>query len=205
MSAQSDPGAPEDWSTGADDADASADIPEWAPLEPLPSSEMFLATFSGGQPVTASDILHPAYDLVECQRGYRLAFEALTDTSALYDELKAAAATLTTAQSDIEMLVTIIDDAVADRVKRQPEQSADVARRELMLTLSDGPAQASMHTESIGEIVARMADLWEAVTAKSEGQGSQDFPEAGQLLELCRGYDCLAAEIESGRRRLPGM
>jgi hypothetical protein len=64
---------------------------------------------------------------------------------------------------------------------------------------------APAHTESIGKVAARMADLWEAVTAKTDDQGSEDFPEAGQLLELCRGYDCLAAEIESGRPMLPEL
>lgn len=59
-------------------------------------------------------------------------------------------------------------------------------------------------TENLGEPVARKSDLWETVTATTDGQ-SRDFPEAGQPLELYRGCDWLAAEIESGRRILPGL
>ncbi len=61
------------------------------------------------------------------------------------------------------------------------------------------------HTESIGEIAANMADLWEATIAKvTQPTTSAEFSETVQLIELCAAYDSLAAEIESGRRLLPG-
>ncbi|MGV9676450.1 hypothetical protein ACWDSJ_14330 [Nocardia sp. NPDC003482] len=62
-----------------------------------------------------------------------------------------------------------------------------------------------LHTESVGEVVARMARLWEAMYDKARHCLTEDFPEAAQLFELCQGYDYLAAEIETGRRIPPGM
>ncbi|WP_280329832.1 hypothetical protein [Nocardia wallacei] len=196
-----------DCTAGPDDAMSSSDlaaaqpIPEWAPLEPLPSGHMFLATFDGRALITARDILDPAFDLVSCQTQYRLAFEMLGSATASAEQLKHAAAQLVMAQTDITVLVAIIDDAVTEWVQRRtvvvpPSNAAAM----------DGLPVLPVHTESIGEIAARMAELWEAVTAKTDRRsGEDDFPEAEQLLELCRGYDHLAAEIESGRRTLPGM
>ncbi|WP_433678352.1 hypothetical protein [Nocardia sp. CA-119907] len=201
MNPPSDHGTPEDRPTGTSDAESGVDIPEWAPMEPLPSSHMLLAAFDGKRLATARDILDPAFDLVACQKQYRLAFEMLGKETVSAEQLWHAASELVTAQQDIEILIAIIDDAVADRLKQRipvpslPSHTASI----------DGLPLPPVHTESIGEIAARMADLWEAVTAKTNGQNGEDFPEAGQLLELCRGYDYLAAEIESGRRLLPGM
>ena len=214
MNAQPDHSEPDDRPIGASDAASSSDsadpIPEWAPLEPLPSSEMFLATFSGMQPVTAGDILHPAYDLVECQRDHRLAVEVLADADASYTELKAAAATLVTAQSDIAVLIAIIDDAVSDRMKQRRDASDDSDEVSSPISLVPTPHDRlpviPTHTESIGEIAAHMAELWGATIAKvTQPTMRPEFPETVQLIELCVAYDCLAAEIESGRRMVPGM
>jgi hypothetical protein len=57
--------------------------PKWAPVEPLPSSEMFLAAFAGLRPVTAADILSRAFDLVACHRQFRLAFGVLASPCAV--------------------------------------------------------------------------------------------------------------------------
>jgi hypothetical protein len=172
--------------------------PEWAPLEPLPSSEMFLAAFNGKPPLTAADLLDPAFDLVACQKQYRLAYEVLGNDTASNEQLRHAASELVTAQADIEVLIAIIDDAVTDRLKQcrnQREKSLPLLRI----------SSIDVHTESIGEIAARMADLWETVTVKAKQPGCEELPEAHQLVELCKGYDCLAAEIESGRRLPPGV
>ena len=169
-------------------------------MEPLPSSQMLLAAFDGKRPATAPDILDPAFDLVACQTEYRLAFEMLSEQSASVEQLRHAAAQLVTAHQDIEVLVAIIDDAVAERVKYYP-----AAQTVPNTAPIDDLPLPPVHTESIGEIAARMADLWDALAAKTGERNNEDFPEAGQLLELCRGYDWLAAEIESGRRLLPGM
>ncbi len=201
MDGQPDHDVPEDQPRGASDSDSDTPTPEWAPAEPLPSSEMFLAVFSGLRPVTAGDILHPAYDLVECQREYRQAMVVLARADVSYAQLRSAATTLVTANEDIEMLITIIDTAVADRLKQR--------RAEVLETLEpirlDGPSAVDVHTESIGEIAARMADLWEQAMVRATELTCDESAEAHQLVELCAGYDCLAAEIESGRRLLPGM
>ncbi|WP_157117778.1 hypothetical protein [Nocardia vaccinii] len=203
-------GPPEDYSGGAGDAEPGTDfpeieIPEWAPLEPLPSAEMLLATFSGAQPVTAGDILNPAFDLVECQRDYRLAVEVLADTEASSTELRAAATMLVTAHADIDMLVTVIDDVVLTRMM---QRHRTVARAPLPTQAPPGQLpQLPIHTESIGEIAAKMADLWER--AVSTGADTDPMATAcaakHQLAELCAGYDDLAGEVESGRRLFPGM
>jgi len=198
---------PIDASNSASSSDSADPIPEWVPLEPLPSSEMFLATFSGSQPVTAGDILHPAYDLVECQRDYRLAAEVLADTDTSYMELRAAATTLVTAQSDIAVLIAIIDDAVSDRMKQRHNDSDEMPSPILPMHAPphDRFPVVPTHTESIGEIAAHMAELWEATIATITQPTSAEFPETVQLIELCVAYDSLAAEIESGRRMLPVM
>ncbi len=202
MDAQSDHGMPEDRSPGASASDPDSPTPEWAPLEPLPSSEMFLAVFSGARPVTAGDILHPAYDLVECQREYRQAVALFAEADVSYTQLRGAATALVTAKSDIEVLVTIIDDAVADRVKQQRSESGEIPTP-IRAPFDRLPA-VPVHTESIGEIAARMADLWERSIAKATERTCTELAETHQLVELCAGYDSLAAEIESGRRLLPG-
>ncbi|RDI55909.1 hypothetical protein [Nocardia mexicana] len=173
---------------------------------------MILAAFSGRQVVTASDILHPAFDLVECQREYRQAFDVLADATASYAQLKAAAAALVSAQCDIEMLITIIDEVVRERLaQRRNRLDGAPPPPPPMLAPSpnsmpvDGLLLEPLHTESIGEIAARMADLWEAIIAKAQQRNCDEVPEAEQLVELCKGYDYLAAEIESGRRLLPGV
>lgn len=178
------------------------EIPEWAPLEPLPSSQMLLAAFGGKRPVTAADILDPAFDLVGCQKQYQLAFEMLGTDTVSAERVKHAAGKLVTAHEDIEMLIAVIDDAVAERLrqwlKQLPSQKAHFP------TIVSGGPLLPIHTESIGEVTARMAGLWEAMSAKGT-HWDKDCAVAEQLRELCRGYDCLAAEIETGRRLPPGV
>ncbi|MBF6207254.1 hypothetical protein IU483_24645 [Streptomyces gardneri] len=58
-----------------------------------------------------------------------------------------------------------------------------------------------VHTESIGEVAARMAALWEVVGANAGDVG--DLPEADRLMELCEGYDSLVAETDELGRRDP--
>lgn len=185
---------------GASDDDLNEPVPEWAPLEPLPSSEMFLATFAGFTPVAAPDILEPAEDLVECQRQYRQAFAVLSHPNASAEQLKAAAAALISAHADLEMLIMVIDDAVADRLlQRRNGRQYD----QRSASPVDGAADVAVHTESVGEIAARMAELWEQLVERASDL--DELPEAYQLCELSAAYDHLAAEIESGRRIPPGL
>ncbi len=218
MDDQANHGVPEDSPSGTNDCAAAPGdaprssepdpiaaqpIPEWAPPEPLPSSEMFLATFAGAQPVTAGDILNPAFDMVECQRDYRLAVEVLADTDAAYGELQAAAKTLVLAQADIDMLIVVIDDAVLARIALQRKALALASSS--IQPLFDQPLEVPAHTESIGEIAAKLAALWERAVSKGADPQATATADAHELAVLCAGYDCLAAEIESGQRTLPGM
>lgn len=179
------------------DHDPADAIPEWAPVEPLPSSEMLLAAFAGLIPITATDILDPASDLVICQERYRLAFDVLASGAVASERLRSVAAALVSAREEVELLVTIIDDAVG---KRLLCRRRDGTRR----AGPDANARpVPVHTESLGEIASRMAALWEVVSAIA---GDLDgLPEADRLMELCEGYDGLVAEIETGRRLPPGV
>ncbi|MFI2279620.1 hypothetical protein [Nocardia beijingensis] len=176
------------------------EVPEWAPLEPLPSSQMLLAAFDGKRPVTAADILDPAFDLVACQEQYRLAFEMLGTDSVSTEQVKHAEVELVTAHADIEMLIAVIDDVVAERLRQWlthlPSQKAHFPT-----IVCSGPLMP-IHTESIGEVTARIAVLWEALSARGI-QLDEGCADAEQLRELCRAYDVLAAEIETGRRLPP--
>jgi hypothetical protein len=188
----------EDSATGADDQhpNGMTPEPEWVPVEPLLSSEMFLAVFAGLRPVTAASILAPAFELVACHRRFRLAFGVLASPFTTAAQIKEAAAELVSAQDDIEFLVCLIDEAVAQRLKRR--------QKEQLAVQADRVPAVAIHTQSIGEIAARMAELWESVLVQATDR-DDDLPAAEQLVQLCTGYDCLAAEIESGRRLPPGL
>ncbi|MGW4370123.1 hypothetical protein ACWEKT_31200 [Nocardia takedensis] len=168
---------------------------------PLPSSEMFLACFTGARPLTGGDILDPAFDLVACQREERLAEAILMDETASLDELRTAGRTLAAARTDIIMLVTIIDEAVRDRLKQHHGFDPSAARKPFAPV--DGFSGVVVHTESVGDVAARMAELWELLDAREPDD--VDPPEAVLLNELCEGYDVLAAEIEAGRRIPAGV
>ncbi|MGV9678806.1 hypothetical protein ACWDSJ_26280 [Nocardia sp. NPDC003482] len=180
-----------------------AETLEWAPHEPLPSSQLFLTAFAGTAPLTASDILDPAADLVACHRQRRLALEVLSSRTASLEQLRHAGGELVVAQEDIQILVTVIDGAVANRLtplSSHTEQIESVLDTQPLIR-----GRIPVHTESIGEIAARMARWWEAIFDKAQHGLTEDCPEVAQLYELCQGYDCLAAEIECGRRLPTGM
>lgn len=204
VTATPDRGEHPDRSLGADNTGREDPIPEWAPIEPLPPSAMILATFNGHQQVTASDILHPAADLVDCHRRYRRAWEHLASSRESFTPLTAAAGDLLSAQTDIEILVDVINDAVAVRLEQFHHQTHTTPSPVLDPAPIDGLPLQPVHTESIGEVLARIADLW-AVLHYQADPVLGFVPMCAQLLELCRGYDCLAAEVETGRRLLPGL
>ncbi|MFB8276948.1 hypothetical protein [Nocardia colli] len=187
--------------------DPTGQIPEWAPVEPLPSSEMFLTTFVGQRPVAAGDILDPAFDLVACHRDERLAEAILTDQASSLEELRVAGKSLVSARTDIAMLVTVIDEAVRERLlrRRRDHPTTSVPSFASAQSGSSGhaPADVPIHTESVGDIAARMAELWEALD--SSAADLTDRAETHLLLELCDAYDGLAGEIEAGRRLPAGM
>lgn len=190
-------GAPDDRPPDAGDSDPVAPTPEWAPIEPLPSSEMLLAAFAGLTPITDTDILDPASDLVICQERYRLAFEVLASGAVASERVQSVARALVSSKEELDLLITAIDDAVGKRLlgrrrDRTPGAGPDAHAHPV-----------AVHTESVGAIAARMAALWEVVSANVGDL--DDLPEADRLMELCDGYDGLVAEIEAGRRIPPGL
>ncbi|WP_227996969.1 DUF4254 domain-containing protein [Nocardia australiensis] len=71
--------------------------------------------------------------------------------------------------------------------------------------LPPAPGSASVHTETLGAVVDRLAKYtitaYEALTSASE----HDLGNAWEALaELAIGYEDLADELTAGRRRLPG-
>ncbi|WP_433679205.1 hypothetical protein [Nocardia sp. CA-119907] len=200
MNAQHDHNTPEDRPSGTSDSESGVEIPEWAPIEPLPSSEMVLAAIAGMVQVTATAILDPAGEFVECQRQYRSALAVLNQTSASAEQMKEAAAVLASAKSDVDMLIMVIDESVADRLLQRRK---DRLHMRPSAPPADSAPNVVVHTESVGMIAARMAELWERLVAKASDL--DELPEAHQLCELCAAYDAFAAEIESGRRLPPGL
>lgn len=162
---------------------------------------MIVASFAGVLPIAGRDILDPAFDLVACQREERLAEEILTDESASLEELRTAGRTLVSVRTDIVMLITLIDDAVREQLKLRCHH--DPTAPVLPVTPDNKRPDVVMHTESVGDVVARMAELWELLGAYAPDVS--DPPEAVLLMELCDGYDALAAEIEIGRRLPAGV
>ncbi|WP_433576795.1 hypothetical protein [Nocardia brasiliensis] len=203
MTTPSEEDASEEHSPAAASEDLSTAIPEWAPAEPLPSSEMFLATFAGQRPIAGGDILDAAFDLVACHREERLAEAILTDQTSSLEELRVAGQSLVSVRADIAMLVTIIDEAVWERLLRRRRDHLTTPIATPPGCLRDARKVVSKHTESVGDVAARMAELWEAVSYTATDLA--DRPEAQLLAELCDGYDGLAAEIEAGRRLPAGM
>lgn len=70
--------------------------------------------------------------------------------------------------------------------------------------LPPAPGSARMHTETLGAIVDRLARCTADAYAALAG-ATDDLGDAWErLAELAIGYDDLAAELVTGRRRLPG-
>jgi hypothetical protein len=174
--------------------DPAATLVERVPVEPLPSGQMLLAALAGIMPVTATDILDPAFDLVACHRQYRLALDVLGSGTTSAERLTAAAADVVAAQMDIGMLVTVIDTAITDRLLQRRKDQCDQTETSAV----EGCRDVVVHTESLGQIAARMADLWDRLIAA--GSQRDELAHADQLCALCDAYDMLVAEIESGRR-----
>lgn len=82
------------------------------------------------------------------------------------------------------MLVERIDDWVTREIQSQPD--------------------ASLHTETIGSVVDRIAIAWVRVNClRGAGASNQAFLALRQLTELAVAYDDLVRDVAFGRRRLP--
>lgn len=92
----------------------------------------------------------------------------------------------------------LIDDLNAQRV-RLVEQIDDWIAREIC-----GRADASLHTETFGSVVDRLAIAWvRANSLRGAGAGGRARLALLQLTELAAAYDDLVRDVALGRRRLP--
>lgn len=194
--------ARQDRPPNATDDTPSETTSTWAPVTALPSSEVLLASLAGLRPLQGGDIVDAAIDLVACQRQYRHALLSLADEQTGHRKLKQAASQLVSAREAIDTLIAVIDDAV-DHRQKQPVIAPPSAPPPVPITgVPEGTPVMVVQTESIGALVARMADLWGLVLAAVATD--EEPPEATRLAQLCQGYDCLVAAIESGQQLVLG-
>lgn len=68
-----------------------------------------------------------------------------------------------------------------------------------------GRAEASLHTETVGSVVDRLAIAWVRANSLINTTGARDLARAAlrQLAELADAYDDLIRDVAAGRRRLP--
>ncbi|WP_040694374.1 hypothetical protein [Nocardia vinacea] len=197
-----DSGTPEDRSSAAAVGASTETNPNWVPGTALPSSELLLASFAGVRQLHGSDILDAAVDLVACQRQFREALVMLADEQIGHSDLKHAAAELVSAREDSEILTAVIDDAVDHRQLQRAIAPPSAPPPVPITGVPEGTSVMVVQTESVGALVARMADLWVLVLA---AVATDEEPlEATRLAQLCQGYDCLAAAIESGQQLVLG-
>ncbi|WP_433758003.1 hypothetical protein [Nocardia sp. CA-135398] len=169
----------------------------------LPSSEVLLAAFAGLRPLQSSDIVDAAADLVACQRQYRQALLSLANEKTGHHKLKQAASQRISAREAITTLIAVIDDTVDHRQQQRRTIAPASAPPPVPITgVPEGTPVMVVQTESIGALVARMADLWTQVLAAVATD--EEPPEATRLAQLCQGYDCLVAAIESGQQLVLG-
>ncbi|MFI5780492.1 DUF4254 domain-containing protein [Nocardia sp. NPDC051570] len=72
-------------------------------------------------------------------------------------------------------------------------------------TVAPAPGSARIHTETLGAIVDRLAQLTADAYAALAGTDDWELGDAWErLAELAVGYEDLAEEVVTGRRRLPG-
>ena len=92
----------------------------------------------------------------------------------------------------------LIDDLNARRVMLVEQIDAWVAREVC------GQEDASLHTETFGSVVDRMAIAWVRMNSLRDAAASHQARLAQrQLTELAAAYDDLVRDVALGRRRLP--
>ncbi|WP_280390481.1 hypothetical protein [Nocardia brasiliensis] len=172
-------------------------VPEWAPGAPLPCSETLLAAFAGVRSILSSTVIDAAADLVTTQRQYRQALQRLTDWAIDDHRLKTTGSQLISTRDDRASLTATINDAVGYRQRQRAAQPSSAQTVQLEGVPAGTPTMV-VQTESIGQIVARMADLWGLVVNASDTD--QVLPAATRLARICDAYDCLITEIECGNQ-----
>ncbi|MEV6096224.1 hypothetical protein [Nocardia sp. NPDC051981] len=176
--------------------------PEAAPGAALLSNELLLASFAGVRQLHGNDMVEAAVDLVAFQRQHRQALLTLADEQIEHLELDQAASQLVSCGQGIEILAGVIADAVGYRQQRRATPIHSALPPLPITGVSEGTPAMVVQTESIGPLATRMADLWGLVLAAVATD--EEPAEATQLAQLCQGYDCLAAAIESAQQLVLG-
>lgn len=91
--------------------------------------------------------------------------------------------------------------------KMDRERARRIAEIDRCVTASLPPAHGSahVHTETLGAVVDRLAQLTAAAIAALTNSTGWYLGDAWECLaELAIGYEDLISEVQSGRRRLPG-
>ena len=169
-------------------ADASEPMRGWQERvrEALPQAALLIAAFPA---VTSRG--HPGQLIIDT--GHELAVQHQRQWS----EEDASRADGASAEM-VASCKRLIDDLNARRVMLV-EQIDDWVAREI-----HGQADASLHTETFGSVVDKMAIAWVRVNSlRSAGLSDQACLALGQLIELAAAYDDLVRDVALGRRRLP--
>ncbi|MGW2666388.1 hypothetical protein ACWCW7_36005, partial [Nocardia tengchongensis] len=139
-----------------------------AEKHPLPNSRRLLEVFAAGSMRPPHPlILNVAHDLVSLQRSYLLAIIELGVSEHRRGTVRFAIDTLRAVARDIDEKVAQIDSAVMERFCRS---DIEVLAEDARLADSNTPV-APLHTESLGTVISRMAQLYVAVTANHAASG----------------------------------
>ncbi|WP_053716953.1 DUF4254 domain-containing protein [Saccharothrix sp. NRRL B-16348] len=180
-------GRPTTATTGADPTSTPA-----TDAYPLPGGAEVIRA-CGAEPPAGSDPILIAVSVLARKHLERI--QAVPAQRDLYDNdhvLAAAARILLSCASAREALVDQIDRWVTER-------------------LPTGPPAALLHTETLGQLVDRMAMTWayrrqlthRVPSSRGASVGHQAQATMDEVAALVNAYDDLLAELRTGRRRLP--
>lgn len=114
-------------------------------------------------------------------------------------EAEDASRALGASVEDIAVCKRLIDELNARRVALVEQIDEWVGSQ----VLSD--ADVSLHTETLGSVVDRLAIAWVRASSLIESDGARDGAGLAlrQLAELAGAYDDLVGDVAAGHRRLP--
>ncbi|WP_157117698.1 hypothetical protein [Nocardia vaccinii] len=163
-------------------------------LAVLPSMEMLLRAFADGVPpsgVVCAEIVELAVELVDARCRLRAVQHILRAyMESPHDRGEQWAATIRRwihSLEEIASLVASIDEAVRQRT--------------ILASGVDGPAHVA--TETVGQVISRLASLWVAVADEKQAPDQEPLEEAKALAQLGEGYTSLIAGLAHGTVRLP--
>ncbi|MGQ4616858.1 hypothetical protein [Nocardia sp. R7R-8] len=154
-----------------------------APVPLFPDAEHLLRAFCGERmPMAWREMAETAAAMIPAQHKRRAALRRFaTPESCTRSDLLEAARTFSSAEIELAALATTIDHLVA-RVLRDRRTVSEVR-----------------HTETVGLVVSRLAELWLNDLDSDRGEHSWWLTRIGHA------YDCLITDLTMGRRLPPDM